>query len=183
MTYEPPRGKLLSTAWRLCNLIAASTTAQSALKAADATEALTKISTYTEEGMPFPRCLILEQDIKTESDSLGNNIIDVQGRLLGAEFFIYSLTDNELRATDEWTGAADDAVRLQDHHNYIMHRFSNILEEMMALSGTPGYLSTYDPMVYQPELVPWSERSDFGEVAKGDEALPLWYGILGFHIR
>lgn len=181
--YQPETGSLLSTEYKMTATVAASATAREVLEASTVDEVYEKLTTYTEEDMTCPRVIVSDDPIELETDSLGKNILNVTTRVVTVGFFYYSPLDEDLKQLPGWTGEVDDQVMEMDHRTYAAERLSKILSEMMAVSGDPGYLATYDPKIYTPEMVPWSERFDQDEVAKGDDARHLWYGILDFNIR
>jgi len=159
-------------------MLAECETVQLLLEAEDASVALEKITTYSEDEMPLPRIIIhVDGDtIGLKSDSeLG--WVEGEHRRLGAEFQIYIPDDD------------DSILNTRDQHNYVLDKMGSVLEELLALQATgepivgTTHLRIYDPALMMPQRCPMDERFDRDEIDRGIEARPLWFSLLTVEVH
>jgi hypothetical protein len=168
---------LFSTNYRMALMLAECQTVQELLEADDAAAALQKMTTYSEDEMPLPRVVVHSEGdmIRLKSDSTAG-FVEAEHRLIGCEFFVYIPDDENIE-------------RIMDEHNYVMGKMGDVVEEMIALSGTgtplagTTHLQVYDPVLYMPNRPTLEERFDHEEIERGDEARPLWYVLIAFEVH
>ncbi|MCC9603503.1 hypothetical protein LOC67_23385 [Stieleria sp. JC731] len=181
MSYQPNSGSLSNTDLLVRKLASGSATWQSILGVSNLADAIEKGTVYSRENMGFPRLIVSKEPVQFETDTTGN-IMGVSNRVSTCGFFMYSPTDDDMRALGNWTGGASDPVTDDDRFTWASDQLSKILFEMLEISGSAGNVHVSDPVIYDPEKVPWSERPDSDEIELGNDARSLWYGIIDFTV-
>lgn len=182
-----PSGKF-STDYLIALLLSQCASVRSVLEVADATEALTKIATYTTENMTPPRILIEEAEVEFSTDDHGSRIGEVIDRNIKIGFW--------LRVPDD----AEFVGELNLQQQWCNTQLHLIDEEARALGGNgevkPGitHVSLKAPRLIKPWLEEFDEVPEYADpdddVDYDDDETPpevvvdrpIWCAILFYQL-